>query len=1014
MIQKLKLMVFPLLFLVFQKVSAQVDRVSGVVTDGNNVPLMGVNIIVKGTQRGTVTDFDGNYSLEIIPGDSHLVFSYMGFVTKTVPISSKNLNVQLVPSVESLEELVLIGYGSTKKRDLTGSVSSIEPEIMNITPSGSFEQLVQGRVAGLQVINSSNDNPEGGATIRIRGNSSINGSNSPLVVVDGFPIGTAGNMNSINPNNIASIEVLKDASASAIYGSRGANGVILITTKTGSEGDMQVYLSTKTSTSYFSEKLDYWKDAALMAELENEAFVNQGLEPIYRGARDVMGTYYPSVEEIRDNTWPYYTDWTEYVFRTPLILDYNIGINGSSEKTKYFLNLGYYQGQGMQVKDDYDKLSGDLDVIQQVTDKLSVHSRLGFLKGKRNINYGLSYRRNPLFPVYNPDGTYYRINNRDFGNVVALTNERVNKNETDTFYGQLSLDWQIFDYLDFTARASYRHQEGISSIYDPPLYTLNGDNHNGFASRSNSSSNNYVGEAFLTYNKYFGESHKFSVMAGTSLQKEDNTSSYLEARGFTNQNLKEENLSGGKTKIVNNDFVETILASGLGRINYELMDRYIFTFTARLDGSSKFGENNKWAFFPSGAFAWKLHEEDFLKDYKQISLLKLRASYGVSGNQGISPYQTIERYGSSFYYTDGREYITYGIGLPIGREGPDDRFLSWGGIANKSLGWESTSQFDVGIDLSMFNNRLNITADYYHKNTVDLLRQQFLPLSTGFDKIWINDGEVVNQGLELSVSGDIINTPVLQLGGELILSRNRNKVINIGSRESSGYIEDEYNNKFQYYGDSVFDQTAANIIAIGKPLNVFYGYKVDGIIQEGPVESELQQPGEFNYVDLNGDGVIDSNDRTIIGDPNPDFTGSLTLTAAHESGIDLSFQLYGVYGNDIFSYSKLEAPRFREKRWTPENPINDRPSLRSGRQYRVSDWFIEDGSFLRLQNITIGYDLSKSGIKWLGQGRVYFTATNLFTLSNVSEYDPEVGEKGIGNVAFPRISTLTLGINLNM
>ncbi|MBR9854317.1 MAG: TonB-dependent receptor [Algicola sp.] len=1012
--QKLKLMALPLLFLFFQKVSAQVDKVSGVVTDRNEVPLMGVNIIVEGAQRGTVTDFDGNYVLEVMPGDTHLIFSFLGYKTQTVPISSKNLNIKLEASFESLDELVLIGYGSTEKRDLTGSVASIKPEKINITPSGSFEQLIQGRVAGLQVINSSNDNPEGGATIRIRGNSSINGSNSPLVVVDGFPIGTAGNMNSVNPNNIASIEVLKDASASAIYGSRGANGVILITTKTGSGGDMQVFLNTKTSTSYFSEKLDYWRDTALMAELENEAFINQGLEPIYRGARDVMGTYYPSVDEIKDNLWPYYTDWSDQVFRNPLMLDYNLGINGSGEKTKYFLNLGYYQGQGMQVRDDYDKVSGDLDVIQQVTDKLSVHSRIGFVKGKRNINYGISYRRNPLFPVFNEEGTYYRMHNRDFGNVAALTNERVNKNETNTFYGQLSLDWQILDYLDLTARMSYRHQEAISSRYDPPLYTLNGDNHNGFASRGNSSSNNYVAESFLTYGQLFGEQHEVSIMGGVSFQREDNTSSYLEARGFTNQNLKEENLSGGETRIINNGFVETTLASGLGRINYEFMERYILTLTARLDGSSKFGENNKWAFFPSGAFAWKLHEEDFLKDNPAISLLKLRTSYGVSGNQGISPYQTIERYGSSFYYTDGREYITYGVGLPIGREGPGNRFLSWGGIANKSLGWESTSQFNAGVDISLFDSRLNITADYYHKNTVDLLRQQFLPLSTGFDRIWINDGEVMNRGLELSISGDIIDTPAIQFGGDLILSRNRNEVINIGSRESSGYIEDEYNNRFQYYGGSVFDQTAANIIAIGEPINVFYGYKVDGIIQDGPVESEFQQPGEFNYVDLNGDGVIDSNDRTIIGNPNPDFTGSLALTLAHESGFDLSLQLYGVYGNDIFSYSKLEAPRFRENRWTPENPINNRPSLRSGRQYRVSDWFIEDGSFLRLQNITLGYDLDKFGMKWLRGGRAYFTATNLFTLSGVSEYDPEVGEKGIGSVAFPRISTLTLGIDLNL
>lgn len=989
--------------------------IKGTVANQQGDPLPMASVAIKGTTSGAYTDAEGRFSININNNEQVLVISYTGMKTKEIRIgTASTIAVTLESLAGDLGEVVVVGYGAVKKSDLTGSVASIKGEKITQSSAGSFESLLQGRVSGLQVINSNNDNPQGGTTVRVRGVSSINGSNAPLVVIDGIPLGEAGNLNAVNPNIIASIEVLKDASATAIYGSRGANGVIMITTKRGASGKANVWFNQKTSFGVFSKPLDYWKDPLKMSMLEDEAMENAGLEPRYIGRRDASGTYYPSRAEIKNGDWPYRTDWTKYVFRDPSVTyDYNVGVEGGNKDNHYYISLGYLKGQGMQIADDYDKISVDLSYDHKVADNLQIISKAGLWKGTRNYNYGMNYARNPLFPVYNGDGTYYKMNEQDYGNAVSMTNERVNNAGNMDAYATLQMNWDITKELQFILRGNARGGSGESYFFNPPIHTLGGDLYNGEGGMGSSNYLNYTTDAYLTYTKTFAKLHLVSVMAGANYENSVSKGVNVVGQGFSNVILKEENLAGAEKQIISTNRTETTLASGFARLNYSFKDRYLFTFTARADGSSKFGDDNKWGFFPSGALSWKMMEEDFIKDLDVFDQLKLRTSYGISGNQGISPYQSISQFGQDYYYLNGKEYIIYGVGREIGREGIGNRYVQWGGMANKNLRWEKTAQFDVGIDVSVLDNRLSLTADYYHKRTTDLLRRQFLNPSTGFDRVWTNDGEVVNRGFELALDGRVIDKGKWQFNAGLIFNVNRNKVIDIGSQESSGYITDANGIRYEPYGDGILNDAFLNVLAIGYPINSFYGYQVNGIIQNKPGNNaKMNQPGEFNYVGLKEDGTVDPNARTIIGDPNSDFTASLNLQLTHASGFDFNILFYGMYGNDIFATRKLDAASLQEGRWTAENPNNIRPKLRADRQYLASSWFVEDGSFLRIQNVVLGYRLPQSTFKFLDQGRLYMSVTNPVTWSKTSEFDPEVGESGRGSAAYPRITAITAGLEI--
>lgn len=994
--------------------------VAGCVKDAAGDFLIGATVQVKGISGGTITDIDGNYILKDVPRTATLVFSYVGMQNKEVPVNGKStINVTLLDDALQLEQVVVIGYGSVKKSDVTGSVTSVKTEALKEIPANSVEGLLQGRAAGLQVINSSQD-PGAGATVRIRGGSSLRGSNAPLVVVDGFPLGDAGDLKQINPSDIVNMEILKDASASAIYGSRGANGVIMITTKRAKTGTTNITVRQQITLSQFDTKLDLWRDPVLMASLNNESRINGGLDPLYVGKVSSTGVYYPSVEELQ-TTWTTNTRWDDLVFRdTPVSNNTTATISSSNDRTVFNLSANFYTDNGMYIKDDYTKGGYNLSVDHNIYDNFKVRFSNILSRGVRNANGGLSYWRNPIYPVYDENGDYYLTNASDFSHPMAITDLQKNETKSLDVISSVALEWQLFPFLKLTSQLNYKFGKSVSDRYYPKKYTEAGEFSNGQAEIENWEGHNLVSETFANFQKKF-DKHDIGAMVGYSYEYYMSRSSGLTGKDFVNEALGNENMGAGNPEKneIWNGYSDNKLVSGMFRLNYVYDNKYLLTLTARADGSSKFGKNNKWAMFPSGAVSWKAHEESFIKNLNVFDELKFRFSYGISGNQGISPYQTLSRYGTDKYYNDGSWATTIGPGYVSGWTGPGWIYRVWSGIPNPDLKWETTAQADFGIDMAFLNRRLRVSFDYYDKQTSDLLRERNLALSSGYDKMWVNDGKIQNRGFEVTVDADILQTKDWQLNGTLIYSRNRNKVKDLGNTLESGLVTDPMTGMlFEYSGNSLEQyRDYTNILAIGQPVNVFYGYKVDGIVQtlnegiDAGLSGDYANPGEFKYMNLNGDSEISEADKTIIGDPNPDFTASLALNLSWKK-FDVSVFLNGVFGQDVLNTKAFGEPSNSPLRWTPDNPTNKYPSLRDGRQVKISDWWIEDGSFLRVQNLNIGYTFDLPKKSFLSKARIYMNASNLYTFTKFKGYDPEVGLDGVYSGGYPRLRKWTFGLDL--
>lgn len=994
--------------------------VAGCVKDAAGDFLIGATVQVKGISGGTITDIDGNYILKDVPRTATLVFSYVGMQNKEVPVNGKStINVTLLDDALQLEQVVVIGYGSVKKSDVTGSVTSVKTEALKEIPANSVEGLLQGRAAGLQVINSSQD-PGAGATVRIRGGSSLRGSNAPLVVVDGFPLGDAGDLKQINPSDIVNMEILKDASASAIYGSRGANGVIMITTKRAKTGTTNITVRQQITLSQFDTKLDLWRDPVLMASLNNESRINGGLDPLYVGKVSSTGVYYPSVEELQ-TTWTTNTRWDDLAFRdTPVSNNTTATISSSNDRTVFNLSANFYTDNGMYIKDDYTKGGYNLSVDHNIYDNFKVRFSNILSRGVRNANGGLSYWRNPIYPVYDENGDYYLTNASDFSHPMAITDLQKNETKSLDVISSVALEWQLFPFLKLTSQLNYKFGKSVSDRYYPKKYTEAGEFSNGQAEIENWEGHNLVSETFANFQKKF-DKHDIGAMVGYSYEYYMSRSSGLTGKDFVNEALGNENMGAGNPEKneIWNGYSDNKLVSGMFRLNYVYDNKYLLTLTARADGSSKFGKNNKWAMFPSGAVSWKAHEESFIKNLNVFDELKFRFSYGISGNQGISPYQTLSRYGTDKYYNDGSWATTIGPGYVSGWTGPGWIYRVWSGIPNPDLKWETTAQADFGIDMAFLNRRLRVSFDYYDKQTSDLLRERNLALSSGYDKMWVNDGKIQNRGFEVTVDADILQTKDWQLSGTLIYSRNRNKVKDLGNTLESGLVTDPMTGMlFEYSGNSLEQyRDYTNILAIGQPVNVFYGYKVDGIVQtlnegiDAGLSGDYANPGEFKYMNLNGDSEISEADKTIIGDPNPDFTASLALNLSWKK-FDVSVFLNGVFGQDVLNTKAFGEPSNSPLRWTPDNPTNKYPSLRDGRQVKISDWWIEDGSFLRVQNLNIGYTFDLPKKSFLSKARIYMNASNLYTFTKFKGYDPEVGLDGVYSGGYPRLRKWTFGLDL--
>ena len=1000
-----------------------VQRLGGTVVDQYGNPVAGAAVLVTGTNKYAVSGDDGSWTIDGVPAGATLSVSCLGYEDAAVPVNGQSfVSVVLNESSIMLEETVAIGYGRMKKSDLTGSVASLSPENLATKPSNSIESLMQGRVAGVQVTNNSQE-PGASSIVRVRGNSSVNGSNAPLLVVDGFPFGDAGNLAQINPQDIISMEVLKDASASAIYGSRGANGVILITTNKAGGNRTSLSVRQQTTLSQMTSKLDLWYDPVLMAITQNEAKINAGLTPQYVGAINANGVYYPSIEELQ-TTWTTNTRWEDLVLRDqPVSNNTTVQVRSSNDKTNFMASANYYRDNGVFVDDHYQKFGGRFSVDQRLFKNFVLTTGANIMYSKRNYNPGRSFNRNPIFPVYNEDGSYWQYSASDYYHPIALKELSKNTTEGLSVVANAGIEWILFDGFTVTSQVNYKHGESIQDIYNPSVYSETGNFNNGYGQINNGKDDNVVIDVYGTYDKVLGEKHHVTAMAGYSYETYRGRSSSLTGVDFVNEALGNENLQAGNPERyrISNGLSKTQLVSGLMRLNYGYDNRYLFTFTARADGSSKFGAGNKWAYFPSGAVSWNAHNESFLKDVKWLDALKFRASYGISGNQGISPYQTLSRFGQHKYYYAGSWQTAIGPGYQSGYTGEGGIYAVWSGIANTNLKWETTSQLDFGVDISLFGNRLNLTFDWYDKVTNDLLRERNIAPSSGYDRMWVNDGTIKNTGIELTVDGIMYSNRDWKVGGTFMFTRNRNRVLSLGNAIEAGLMTDKNTGmQYEYYGNSLGQfRGYTNILAIDQPMYVFYGYKVNGIVQSledgltaGLTGSDAE-PGEFRYVDVDDSGTVDENDRCIIGDPNPDFLASLSLDVKWRN-LDASIFFNGVFGNDVINTQRFGQPSNNPLRWTPDNPNNDYPKLRDDRQTKFSDWWVEDGTFIRIQTVSLGYTIPlRKSLRFMDSIRLYTNVDNLFTFTKFKGYDPEVGANGIYSGGYPRLRKWTFGIDFN-
>ncbi|WP_460967372.1 SusC/RagA family TonB-linked outer membrane protein [Spirosoma migulaei] len=991
--------------------------IAGTVSDEKGDVLPGVSVLLKGTQRGTVTDSKGEFRLAVPNNSAVLVFSFVGYQSQEVAVGNQTtLTIQLKADEKALNEVVVIGYGAVRKRDLTGSVASIGSTELTAQPISSFNQALQGRVAGVQVTNSSNA-PGGGVTIRVRGGNSISASNDPLYVIDGFPVtnpasaqGASGSSNfpnvlsTINPNDIESIEVLKDASATAIYGSRGANGVVLVTTRRGKEGRSTVNFDAYYGVSNITKMLE------LATAEEQTALKNEQLRNLGFAERFGYTTAYPK----KPSEYGVGTNWQKEIYRQAPMQNYQLSFSGGTDKLRYLISGNYFNQDGIIITNNYKRYTGRINLDATVSNRFKIGTTFtvshGINNGINETGYtgspvGAARTISPASPVYDATGNWQLLNvgpgsgMASIANPVALLRTSTNALFSDRVLGNLFGEYTLLAGL--TARVSV----GVDLLntrryvfYTPQ--TLAANTVNGYGSNGTSSNVNLLNENTLTYNRTLNANHAFDVVAGITFQSNREDRSYQEAQNFANYTLGAYSLGQGSVLLAPTTTVQKWgLNSYLGRINYRFMDRYLFTLTGRLDGSSRFGLNNKYGFFPSGAFAWRVSDEPFLKNSKAISDLKFRLSYGLTGNDGIGLYSSLPSYVTSRSVFGDTEVVTTQAQT----------------IGNPDLRWEKTGQFDAGFDLGLLNNRIQVTADYYIKTTTDLLLGIDLPATTGFTTVIRNIGSLTNKGVELGITSVNVDGKFKWTTSGNI-SANRNKVTRLADADQ--YLVTDGGTSMQ------------TIVKVGEPIGSFYGRVFDGVWQSTDAvkaAGSLAQTGDIGgaprFKDVNGDGVFNNaTDRAIIGNGLPKFIYGLTNTVSFK-GLDLSIFFQGVQGNQIFNYTRsvteidpgaTALQSFIDDHWQTEKPSNNRPSARQW-NFTNSSYLIENGSFLRLKNVSLGYRLPLK-TKAIRSARVYVSGQNLLTFTKYTGYDPEVNSNftsnttyGIDNYAYPPSRTFTIG-----
>lgn len=965
--------------------------VSGRVTDESNNPLPGVNIVEKGTTNGTTTDVDGRFILQIAGESSILVFSFIGYEKQEIIAgSTTQFSVVLKTDVKSLDEVVIVGYGTVKKSDLTGSVAQVKTEELTAFPATNVLQALSGRAAGVQVLQNTGA-PGAGVSVRIRGTNSVQGSNEPLYVVDGFPI--AGNNPSIlNNNDIESIEILKDASATAIYGSRGANGVVLITTKKGSAGKTQVDVETSYSTQSLVKKLE------LMNATEYAMFVNE------TRANDNLAPYFTQ-EQI--DSFGKGFDWQELIFRKAPMKTLTVTVNGGSEKTKFSLSGSTFNQEGIVKGSDYNRHAFRTNINHEISKMFSLSLTSILTKVQSNgKNSGGGNRGGsmiaatisspPTLTPYNDDGTYrnmltaYPFISNSLANPINFIKERSDVARANMVLTNAALLFKPIPELTVKILGGIENTDTRNDTY----VSVNYVNSQGSASVSSTQYTSLLSENTVSYDKKFADKHGFTAVAGYTWQNFISTSLSGSGVGFLSDATESYELQGAATPgIPNTGYSKSVLKSFLARVNYSFDDRYLVTISGRADGSSKYSPGNKWGYFPSAAFAWKISNEKFFNNNSAISDLKVRTSWGKTGSQAINAYATLNQLFAGKTTFDKSAYPAYAPGTRL----PGD------------LRWETTEQRDIGIDIGLFRNRLLLTADYYVKNTSDLLNTVVLPPTSGFTTTIQNVGEVQNKGFEFGVDAVVLDGD-FKWDVSANIALNRNKVIKLydGIDILGGNIDV---NAVQDY---------ANILRQGRPIGQFWGY----------VEQGYSETGQIVYKDLDDSGSITIADKTYIGDPNPDYIFGVNTRLSYKN-FELSVFLQGVQGNDLLNISSinntidygigLNMPReVFHNHWTPENPNAKYPKPSISTKATMSDRFVEDGSYVRLKNIQLAYNLPVDALEldWLRSFQVYISGQNLLTFTKYSWWDPEVNSQGGPNsvnqgldyFSYPMSKAVTVGL----
>ena len=966
------------------------NTITGTVSDANGEPLVGVNIVVEGTETGAVTDLEGSYSISVADGAT-LVFSFLGYTPRKVVVEDQSIiDVSLEEEISALDEVVVIGYGTQRRADLTGSVSQVGSREINSFPSTNVLQSLSGRAAGVQVSQTTGA-PGAGLNVRIRGTNSIQGSNEPLYVVDGFPI-FGSNPTVLNNTDIESIEVLKDASATAIYGSRGANGVVIITTKKGVAGETRVDLDFSYGQQELRKKLD------LMSAGEYARFYN------LQATNDNLAEYF-SQGEISGFGAGF--DWQDFVFQKAPMQTSTVNVNGGSESTQFSISGSYFGQEGIVKGSDYNRYSLRTNLDHKISDKFKVNlsSTFSNLKTDRrdseggargNSMIGAAISAAPTLTPYNDDGSYRVLANSypfvapDIINPINFINEQSRVINANIFLANAAFHYNPIPDLTIKISGGIENRDDRTDAYT----TRNFINSNGGASVSTSQFRSLLNENTISYNKTFNEKHEFSAVAGVTFQNFRTTFLSGSGVGFLSDISESHDLGAAENPgIPASGFSESALLSYLGRINYSFNKKYLFTASFRSDGSSKYSEGNKWGYFPSGAIAWRMSEENFLKDSRVISDLKLRASWGKTGSQAIDAYATLNQLESGKTAFGTELYTTFAPGTRL----PGD------------LKWETTEQTDFGLDLGLFQNRILLTADYYIKNTSDLLNTVTLPSTLGFTTTIQNVGEVQNKGFELGVDASVFTG---EFKWDLVgnISFNRNKVIKLSNGEDI----------LGAFADVIVLRDNLNILREGRPIGQFWGY----------LENGYNESGQIRYQDLNADGAITADDKTYIGDPNPKYLYGLNSIMSYKN-FDLTLFFQGTQGNDLFNLSAISStmdyssgvnmPReVLEDHWSPSNTQAKYPIISRNTSIMVSDRFVEDGSYLRLKNIQLAYNfpVQAMGIDWIYQLQLYVSGQNLWTSTNYSWWDPEVSSRGSSNstalgidhYSYPTSKTYTVGI----